>query len=93
MALRRNASLSLLTAATLALGVSLPASAQSTSKVDTLRVYGPGGPLPAMKEAAAAFSRLHGVPVEVVGGPTPRPSAKHRSRRTEQRRSEETLER
>ncbi len=71
MALRRNVSRSLLTAATLALGVSLPASAQSTSRVDTLRVYGPGGPLPAMKEAAAAFSRLHGVPVEVVGGPTP----------------------
>lgn len=38
---------------------------------DTLHVYGPGGPLPAMKEAAAEFSRIRGVTVEVVGGPTP----------------------
>lgn len=38
---------------------------------DTLHVYGPGGPLPAMKEAATEFSRLRGVTVEVVGGPTP----------------------
>jgi accessory colonization factor AcfC len=28
-----------------------------------LRVYGPGGPLPAMKDAAAAFERSHGVAV------------------------------
>ncbi len=47
-------------------------SAQVTSGArDTLHVYGPGGPLPAMKEAAAEFSRLRGVQVEVVGGPTP----------------------
>ena len=38
---------------------------------ETLFVYGPGGPLPAMKEAAAAFQRQHGVAVEVTGGPTP----------------------
>jgi accessory colonization factor AcfC len=39
---------------------------------ETLHVYGPGGPLPAMKEAAAAFARRHaGVHVEVTGGPTP----------------------
>lgn len=36
-----------------------------------LRVYGPGGPLPAMKDAAAAFERSHGVAVEVTAGPTP----------------------
>lgn len=36
----------------------------------SLRVYGPGGPAPAMKEAAAAFGRLHGIEVEVVSGPT-----------------------
>lgn len=38
---------------------------------ETLFVYGPGGPLPAMKEAAVAFERAHGVIVQVTGGPTP----------------------
>lgn len=37
---------------------------------DTLFVYGPGGPLPAMKEAAAAFEKEHGIVVSVTGGPT-----------------------
>jgi accessory colonization factor AcfC len=32
-------------------------------------VYGPGGPLPAMKEAAAVFERAHGVQVIVGAGP------------------------
>jgi len=41
-----------------------PAAAQ-------LRVYGPGGPAPAMKEAAAAFQRQTGVSVTVTSGPTP----------------------
>ena len=59
-------------AAALALVLSAPAFGQSAAGArDTIRVYGPGGPLPAMKEAAAAFSRLRGVQVEVVGGPTP----------------------
>lgn len=35
-----------------------------------IRCYGPGGPAPAMKEAAAAFSAKRGVTVEVVAGPT-----------------------
>jgi len=38
---------------------------------ETLFVYGPGGPLPAMKDAAAAFERAHGIAVQVTGGPTP----------------------
>ena len=38
---------------------------------ETLFVYGPGGPLPAMKDAAAAFERRHGITVHVIGGPTP----------------------
>jgi accessory colonization factor AcfC len=33
-------------------------------------VYGPGGPLPAVKEAAEAFSKANGVKLEVVAGPT-----------------------
>jgi accessory colonization factor AcfC len=36
---------------------------------ETLHVYGPGGPLPAMKEAAAAFSKQHSLEVLVTGGP------------------------
>lgn len=38
---------------------------------ETVRVYGPGGPAPAMKEAAASFSQERKVKVEVVAGPTP----------------------
>lgn len=38
---------------------------------DTLHVYGPGGPAPAMKEAAAAYGHAHGIDVVVVAGPTP----------------------
>ena len=37
----------------------------------TLHIYGPGGPLPAMKAAAAAFGGAHGVEIEVTAGPTP----------------------
>jgi accessory colonization factor AcfC len=36
---------------------------------ETLHVYGPGGPLPAMKEAAEIFGRTHGAEVQVTGGP------------------------
>lgn len=37
-----------------------------------LHVYGPGGPAPAMKEAATAFQRQTGVAVMVTSGPTPK---------------------
>ncbi|MHC1728677.1 MAG: substrate-binding domain-containing protein [Syntrophobacteraceae bacterium] len=36
-----------------------------------LKVYGPGGPAPAMKEAAAIFGKKMGISVEVKAGPTP----------------------
>jgi accessory colonization factor AcfC len=36
-----------------------------------LHLYGPGGPLPAMKEAAAAFSHEKNVQIVVTGGPLP----------------------
>ncbi len=42
-----------------------------THAQDTLHVYGPGGPAPAMKEAAAAFEKQSGIKVEVTAGPTP----------------------
>lgn len=41
---------------------------QATAVVN---VYGPGGPLPAMKDAAAEFERQHHVQINVVGGPSP----------------------
>ena len=37
----------------------------------TLNVYGPGGPAPAMKEAAKSFGAMHKVQVNVTAGPTP----------------------
>jgi len=52
-------------AAVLAFMFSAPALAQVT-----IRAYGPGGPAPAMKEAAAAFGKANGVLVEVTAGPT-----------------------
>ena len=55
----------LLTAAALAL-----ASPAIASAAATIQVYGPGGPMPAMKEAAAAFGAAHGVTVDVTAGPT-----------------------
>ncbi|KQZ91815.1 ABC transporter substrate-binding protein [Rhizobium sp. Root564] len=36
-----------------------------------IHVYGPGGPLPAMKEVAAAFEKSSGNTVIVTAGPTP----------------------
>jgi accessory colonization factor AcfC len=36
---------------------------------DTLKAFGPGGPAPAMKEAAKVFDAKAGVKVEVVAGP------------------------
>ncbi|WP_068093953.1 substrate-binding domain-containing protein [Novosphingobium rosa] len=42
-----------------------------TASAETIHVYGPGGPAPAMKEAAAAFSKINGIEVIVTSGPTP----------------------
>lgn len=36
----------------------------------SLNVYGPGGPAPAMKEAAAAFGKANNITVNVSAGPT-----------------------
>ena len=46
--------------------------AQALSWADAVRVYGPGGPAPAMKAAAEAYGRQAQVAVEVVAGPTPK---------------------
>lgn len=45
------------------------AVAQAGAPPSALHVYGPGGPLEAMKECAAQFSRSTNIPVVVVGGP------------------------
>ena len=52
--------------------------AASGALAQTLHMYGPGGPAPVMKEAAAAFERAGGAKIEVVAGPTPQwlPQAK-----------------
>ena len=54
------------TLATLALSLAITGAAAA----ETLNVYGPGGPLPAMREAAETFGRARGVEVRVTGGPT-----------------------
>ena len=43
---------------------------QSRTTTDTLLVYGPGGPLPAMRDAAAQFERETGTHIALTGGPT-----------------------
>lgn len=46
------------------------AAAGSAHALEVIRAYGPGGPAPAVKEAAAAFGKAHGIQVEVTAGPT-----------------------
>ncbi|MFC5505687.1 substrate-binding domain-containing protein [Bosea massiliensis] len=54
------------------LGAGLAASlATPASAAEPLRVYGPGGPMPAMKEAAATFGKAQGIEVQVEAGPLP----------------------
>lgn len=38
----------------------------------TLRAYGPGGPAPAMRDAAKAFGEKKGIKVEINAGPAPK---------------------
>jgi accessory colonization factor AcfC len=49
--------------------------AQETTPTDktsvVLRAYGPGGPAPAMREAARVFGEQKGIKVEITAGPTP----------------------
>jgi accessory colonization factor AcfC len=59
------------------LGILLQPSAraqETTPTVETgvvLRAYGPGGPAPAMREAAKVFGEKKGIKVEITPGPTP----------------------
>ena len=47
------------------------APAAVSTPAATLHVYGPGGPAPAMREAAARFGTSRGITVVVSAGPTP----------------------
>ena len=49
-----------------------PVQADAEQGAVVLHVYGPGGPLPAMKEAAETFSKEKHVQVVVTGGPLPK---------------------
>lgn len=49
----------------------LAAALSVAGQASTVHAYGPGGPAPAMKEAAAAFKARTGVDVVVSAGPTP----------------------
>ncbi|MDT7953901.1 MAG: substrate-binding domain-containing protein [Acetobacteraceae bacterium] len=62
----------------IAAGATLLTGASGAHAAETLHVYGPGGPLPAMREAAATFGKTAGVDVQVTAGPTPQwlPQAK-----------------
>jgi accessory colonization factor AcfC len=54
----------------LTLGLAASLLAGSANAQETIRAFGPGGPAPAMKEAAAAFGAKANVKVDVVAGPT-----------------------
>ena len=49
----------------------LQSATLSPATAEPLHVYGPGGPAPAMKEAATAYQALTGRAVAVTAGPTP----------------------
>jgi accessory colonization factor AcfC len=71
---RRRVLQASLMAAGLIMAGSMPSVLAQTpaSAASVLKVYGPGGPAPAMHEAATAFEQATGVKVEVTAGPTPK---------------------
>jgi len=71
---RRRALQATLASAGLLVGSALHIVQAQTPAIteDALKVYGPGGPAPAMHEAATAFEKATGVKVDVTAGPTPK---------------------
>lgn len=67
--------LSIIVSTCLAFLLQPSARAQETTPADkagfVLRAYGPGGPAPAMREAAKVFGEKKGIKVEIAAGPTP----------------------
>lgn len=49
----------------------LSALPKASAAETVLHVYGPGGPAPAMREAAEAFGKRSGVEIDIIAGPTP----------------------
>ncbi len=47
------------------------ATGTDNTGVAVVRAYGPSGPVPAMQEAAKAFEKKRGIPVEIRAGATP----------------------
>jgi accessory colonization factor AcfC len=56
----------------IAIAVAVLAIAGAPSAAQTIKAYGPGGPAPAMKDAAQAFEKKTGTKVEITAGPTPK---------------------
>ncbi len=54
-----------------AVNVSAQAQGPGEKAKSVLHAYGPGGPAPAMKEAARVFGGKKGINIEVTAGPTP----------------------
>lgn len=52
------------------LAAALLFAAVGAGAAEVLKAYGPGGPAPAMKEAAQAFEQRTGTKVEITAGPT-----------------------
>jgi len=46
------------------------ANSVGTGATQNLRIYGPGGPEPAIREAARQFGSAHGIEIAVTAGPT-----------------------
>jgi accessory colonization factor AcfC len=46
------------------------ANSLACAQAQDLRVYGPGGPEPAIREAAQQFEAAHGIKIDVTAGPT-----------------------
>ena len=54
----------------LVLATTLGVVAVSPAAAQSIKAYGPGGPAPAMKEAAQAYEKKTGTKVEITAGPT-----------------------
>jgi accessory colonization factor AcfC len=46
------------------------ANSVRTGAAQDVRIYGPGGPEPAIREAARQFNAVHGIKIDVTAGPT-----------------------
>jgi len=55
---------------TLSMTALVLASSIGAAVAQNLRIYGPGGPEPAIREAARQFGAAHGINIDVTAGPT-----------------------